>query len=83
MSNFTLWFKKVVSQFVSWLRLFIQGTNRPGLKGKNIKLPRRAYTLASIDIEWLKKCGIRGIILDLDNTLVSEDDRYLSPKAED
>lgn len=83
MFNFTLWFKKVVSQFVSWLGLFIQGSNRPGLKGKIGKLPRRAYTLASIDIEWLKKSGIRGIILDLDNTIVSEDDRYLSPKAED
>ena len=31
----------------------------------------------------LKAQGIRGIILDLDNTIVSEDDRYLSPGAED
>ncbi|AFZ26419.1 HAD phosphatase subfamily IIIA [Cylindrospermum stagnale PCC 7417] len=47
------------------------------------KLPQRAYTVASIKIDWLKKSGIKGIILDLDNTIVSEDDRYLSPWAED
>jgi HAD superfamily phosphatase (TIGR01668 family) len=44
--------------------------------------PQRAYKLASIDLDSLVKQGIRGIILDLDNTIVSEDDRYLSPGAE-
>ncbi len=45
--------------------------------------PPKADTLASIDINSLASSGIRGIILDLDNTIVSEDDRYLSPYAED
>ena len=45
-------------------------------------LERSAYTLADIDINYLKSCKIQGIILDLDNTIVSEDDRYLSPGAE-
>jgi len=39
---------------------------------------RKAYTLASIDINLLKASGIHGVILDLDNTIISEDDRYLS-----
>jgi HAD superfamily phosphatase (TIGR01668 family) len=44
--------------------------------------PKEAYRLASIELEVLKKSGIKGVILDLDNTIVSEDDRYLSPGAE-
>jgi len=46
-------------------------------------LPRQVSTLANIDWDGLTKAGIKGIILDLDNTIVSEDDRYLSPHAED
>lgn len=42
----------------------------------------QAYTLASIELDLLNISGIRGVILDLDNTIVSEDDRYLSPGAE-
>jgi uncharacterized protein len=38
-------------------------------------------TLAAIDLDRLIDSGIKGIILDLDNTIVSEDDRYLSPHA--
>ncbi|HEY9636684.1 MAG TPA: YqeG family HAD IIIA-type phosphatase [Coleofasciculaceae cyanobacterium] len=52
------------------------------MKHKVDPIPRKAYRLASIDIDSLKKSGIQGIILDLDNTIVSEDDRYLSPGAE-
>lgn len=44
--------------------------------------PHQADRLASIEIDELKKAGIRGVILDLDNTIISEDDRYLSPGAE-
>lgn len=44
--------------------------------------PREAYRLAFIDADLLKLSGIQGVILDLDNTIVSEDDRYLSPGAE-
>ncbi|MBD2251309.1 YqeG family HAD IIIA-type phosphatase [Nostoc parmelioides] len=47
------------------------------------KLPKQILTLAEIKIDWLKNAGIRGVILDLDNTIISEDDRYLSPWAED
>lgn len=42
---------------------------------------RRSDTLAAIDLDRLIDSGIKGIILDLDNTIVSEDDRYLSPHA--
>ncbi len=48
---------------------------------KNFLL-RKLVKLADIDIEWLDSFGIQGIILDLDNTIVSEDDKYLSPDAE-
>lgn len=46
-------------------------------------LPSRATTIAAIDINDLLQANIRGIILDLDNTIVSEDDRYLCPYAEE
>ena len=38
--------------------------------------------LAIIDLNFLSDRGIQGIVLDLDNTIVSEDDHYLSPHAE-
>lgn len=44
--------------------------------------PRTDYRVATIKIELLEASGIKGVILDLDNTIVSEDDRYLSPGAE-
>ncbi|MBD2778412.1 YqeG family HAD IIIA-type phosphatase [Iningainema tapete] len=75
--------RKIVKPLTTWLRLLIQGNNKPGFKNNPYKLPKRAYTLASLKIDWLKTCRIQGIILDLDNTIVSEDDRYLSPGAED
>ena len=50
---------------------------------KEHHLPKQAYLLASISLDALIKLGIRGVILDLDNTIISEDDRYLSPQAED
>ncbi len=46
------------------------------------KLPREAYRLSFIELNLLINAGIRGVILDLDNTIVSEDDRYISPGAE-
>jgi uncharacterized protein len=45
-------------------------------------LPRYVHTVADIDLDLLQHHRIKGIILDLDNTLVSEDDRYLAPHAE-
>ena len=46
------------------------------------KFKSRATTLASLDLHLLQDAGIEGLILDLDNTIVSEDDLYLSPNAE-
>ncbi|HZG39800.1 MAG TPA: YqeG family HAD IIIA-type phosphatase [Nodosilinea sp.] len=43
----------------------------------------QAKKLSQIDRLKLMEKGIRGIILDLDNTIVSEDDVYLSPHSED
>lgn len=43
----------------------------------------RAHNLESISVSYLQRRGIHGILLDLDNTIVSEDDYYLSPRAED
>jgi HAD superfamily phosphatase (TIGR01668 family) len=56
----------------------LQGWKR---KSKNY-LPKYADMLADIEIDLLLKSEVKGIILDLDNTIVSEDDRYLSPGAE-
>lgn len=47
------------------------------------QLPRQIPILARIDLQDLANADIKGIILDLDNTIVSEDDRHLSPHAED
>ncbi|WP_414571526.1 YqeG family HAD IIIA-type phosphatase [Nostoc sp. CCY 9925] len=44
--------------------------------------PRKLNTLTDLKIDLLKNVGIKGVILDLDNTIVSEDDRYISPGAE-
>jgi uncharacterized protein len=49
---------------------------------KNKKLTLSATRVAQIELQVLQTYGIKGIILDLDNTIVSEDDRYLSPGAE-
>ena len=46
------------------------------------KIFQQQVYLADIDLLALKRFGIEGIIVDLDNTIVSEDDRYLSPNAE-
>lgn len=46
------------------------------------KLPRQVFRLSEINLAQVQEIGIKGIILDLDNTIVSEDDRYLSPQAE-
>lgn len=43
--------------------------------------PKQAPILAEISLDDLIASAIRGIILDLDNTIVSEDDRHLSPEA--
>jgi uncharacterized protein len=45
-------------------------------------LPRQVNRLSDVDLDQLRSRNIYGIILDLDNTIISEDDRYLSPGAE-
>lgn len=54
-----------------------------GIKRKLHTLAHGADGVAQIEIECLRESGIKGIILDLDNTIVSEDDQYLSPGAEE
>lgn len=46
-------------------------------------LKHNADLLSDIDLQSLRKANIQGIILDLDNTIVSEDDRFISPNSED
>lgn len=46
------------------------------------KIRLRVKQLAKIDRFLLQNSGIRGLIIDLDNTVISEDDLYLSPHAE-
>ena len=47
----------------------------------NCGLAQHIPILAEIRFDWLQSKGIKGIILDLDNTIISEDDVYLSPGA--
>ena len=60
----------------------ISRTKNYFVKERVYKFPKEAYRLASIDIQLLIESGIRGVIIDLDNTIISEDDRYISPGAE-
>ncbi|MBN3872942.1 MAG: YqeG family HAD IIIA-type phosphatase [Nostoc sp. JL33] len=64
-------------------KTFLMNWPKLGIKEKRHRLPRRIHTLAQIKIDKIKISGVKGIILDLDNTIISEDDRYLSPRAED
>jgi uncharacterized protein len=45
------------------------------------QFPTQTHALASISLDCLIESSIRGVILDLDNTIISEDDRYVSPNA--
>ncbi|MEH2424996.1 MAG: YqeG family HAD IIIA-type phosphatase [Nostoc sp.] len=64
-------------------KFFLRKWRRPSVIEKHYILPRHVHILAQIEIDQIKTSGIKGIILDLDNTIVSEDDRYVSPWAED
>ncbi len=68
-------------------RLFDSGHFSQTSQGSGYRLPLlplsgRVWRVADISFEQLDQAGIRGIILDLDNTVISEDDRYLSPGVE-
>jgi HAD superfamily phosphatase (TIGR01668 family) len=79
MRNSPTGFIKRFTTLFSWLLLPIQRSQ----KEKYYRLQKQVQTLAQIEINQIKTCGIKGIILDLDNTIISENDRYLSPAAED
>ncbi|MGC1310041.1 MAG: YqeG family HAD IIIA-type phosphatase [Phormidesmis sp.] len=50
--------------------------------GSRLKgFPQTVELLADIDLAALQKAGILGIILDLDNTIISEDDQWVSSDA--
>jgi uncharacterized protein len=68
---------------VSHLVRLLGGSGPNGLESWADALPRHIDIVAAIPLEALIAAQIRGIILDLDNTIVSEDDRYLSPGAVD
>ncbi len=69
--------------FASHLVRLLGANGLNGLESRAYSLPRHIAIVASIPLEALIEAKIRGIILDLDNTIVSEDDRYLSPGAVD
>jgi uncharacterized protein len=56
----------------------------PNFLKRNIykyRFPGCSDALALISLTLLIDSGIKGIIIDLDNTIISEDDRYMSPDA--
>jgi uncharacterized protein len=69
--------KKILTEYLN--SFFRRNT----INSKKYGFAQTACSLASIDIEDLIESGIQGIILDLDNTIVSEDDLYISPLAVD
>lgn len=72
---------KILTAFLYPLTSLWRSQNR-AINPDIFHFPRQVERLAAIDQSWLKSAGIKGIILDLDNTIVSEDDRYVSPYAE-
>jgi HAD superfamily phosphatase (TIGR01668 family) len=56
---------------------------RPSKKKNSYAFPKQASILVNISLEGLIQENIQGIILDLDNTIISEDDRFLSPHGTD
>lgn len=79
MSNST----KLLFSILSFLHALIQIGKSFFIKSLSTStFPCQLNRLADLDIDLLKNVGIKGIILDLDNTIVSEDDHYTSPGAE-
>ncbi|MBE9232603.1 MAG: hypothetical protein RLZZ29_154 [Cyanobacteriota bacterium] len=79
MRNSPTGFRKLFTTLFLWLLLPIQRSQEE----KYHRLQKQVQILAQIEINQIKTCGVKGIILDLDNTIISEDDCYLSPAAED
>ena len=51
-------------------------------RARSKRFSLKAKRLSQIDRKFLRESGIQGVILDLDNTILSEDDAYISPNAE-
>jgi uncharacterized protein len=47
-----------------------------------MKFYHQVILVTDVDLNFLKTQSIKGLILDLDNTLVSEDDRYIVPNLD-
>jgi uncharacterized protein len=61
--------------FVTYLPELIRSSNREHC------WPKQARSLAAVSLGRLMDESIQGIIIALDNTIISEDDRYVSPYA--
>lgn len=59
----------------------LNGGSQEATVSGRYRFPKQIHSLASVNLEYLIDSRIQGIILDLDNTIVSEDDRYLSRHA--
>jgi HAD superfamily phosphatase (TIGR01668 family) len=46
-------------------------------------LIQKIVKVSDIKLELLQSLNIKGVIIDLDNTIISEDDKYLSPNSEE
>lgn len=46
-------------------------------------LIQKTVKVSDIKLELLQALNIKGVIIDLDNTIISEDDKYLSPNSEE
>ncbi len=73
---------KFLSPYITLFNTLKQFWRGRIIRAEPFGFSRRADNLAAVDLALLIQNGIRGVILDLDNTIISEDDRYLSPGAE-
>ena len=48
--------------------------------GKGLQPDIFVKSIYSLDINWLKERGIKGVLLDIDNTLITHKQRYLMIK---
>lgn len=74
-AKFNKQFKTKIILIASYLSNLIKGNVR------ECHIPKQSQSIASINFDRLIDSGIQGIIIDLDNTIISEDDRYISPDA--
>jgi uncharacterized protein len=66
------------------MNIILIATFLPNFLKRNIRkfhFPKQSQSIALINFDRLIDSGIQGIIIDLDNTIISEDDRYVSPNA--